>query len=152
MPYFIFILCVIGWAGWFWGFYVALTMFQPYRDLKAGDIPNLWNRSGESRVRTPDPLLRNPIYAPSPPLQIIVNTPTLKNNVHLYSWLCKHKTRWMACLVSRIIGLKPKGQQVFTLPLQKYSQTELSTQHGIKTYSSVCQSICMSVNHIKDLY
>ena len=49
--------------------FVALTIFQPYRDLEAGDnhiatwkqeITNLWNRSDETGNRIPDLLLCNP--------------------------------------------------------------------------------------------
>ena len=42
-----------------------LTNYQSYRNLEAGgncEEPehNLWNRRGETRIRTTDPLLRNP--------------------------------------------------------------------------------------------
>ena len=40
----------------FCGFFVVLKLFQSHRDIKK-DIANLRNRSGETRARTPDPLL-----------------------------------------------------------------------------------------------
>ena len=41
--------------------YVALAIFQPYRDLEAGDnLTYLWNSSGETGNRTPNLLLRKP--------------------------------------------------------------------------------------------
>ena len=39
--------------------YVALAVFQPYRDLKQ-EITNLWNRSGETGNRSLDISLRKP--------------------------------------------------------------------------------------------
>ena len=41
--------------------YVALAIFQPYRDLEVGDTTSLWTRSGETGNRTPDLLLCKPI-------------------------------------------------------------------------------------------
>ena len=48
---------IVGWLV-ILGIYVALAIFQPYRDLEAGDI--LLNRSGETGDRIPDLFLRKP--------------------------------------------------------------------------------------------